>query len=430
MDLWQRIDEELDRSVLLNPPTIHATCLASLQTLTAALRNEELRSAIPESILCKLLKILEIDEPVEAVTEALQSLRNSGGSGWNAHPSLWLQLLSQVMKRIQVEPANLVHLKISLQFFSNLLFCQPQLATTVWDGLKSRLQELLSHREEKVVECAAAATHQMLRNSDQVRREVTGPNWSDLMTSLIESSHRGILYSQLVVRLYLKEGELLALLYDGLEAPTRTRFLHQFSEFCSDCAVGAESWCWISRQFQRGCGSILGTCRDPATMNADDAAQVAACLEILAKGTAYDEQCRTQLQTDEALLTATLELLRNMDVLGRSSAANYFTPVRDHFADVEPHPALGVKAQLVRLVANLVYGHRVNQDHVRRLDVLASILACCNIDARNPLIQQWSILALRNLLEGNEANQKAVASLTQRGGVQPADLERLLQSTS
>lgn len=73
-----------------------------------------------------------------------------------------------------------------------------------------------------------------------------------------------------------------------------------------------------------------------------------------------------------------------MDVLGRSSAANYFTPVRDHFADVEPHPALGVKAQLVRLVANLVYGHRVNQDHVRRLDVLASILACCNIDARNP----------------------------------------------
>ncbi len=115
---------------------------------------------------------------------------------------------------------------------------------------------------------------------------------------------------QLVVRLYLKEGELLALLYDGLEAPTRTRFLHQFSEFCSDCAVGAESWCWISRQFQRGCGSILGTCRDPATMNADDAAQVAACLEILAKGTAYDEQCRTQLQVLAHDSTAVISISR------------------------------------------------------------------------------------------------------------------------
>ena len=107
------------------------------------------------------------------------------------------------------------------------------------------------------------------------------------------------------------------------------------------------------------------------------------------------------------------------------SGSNYFTKIDDHFGAVEPHPALNFKCNLVRLLGNLCYQNLGAQDRARELEAIAPLLECCNLDARNPFIQQWSVLAIRNLCEKNPLNQDVISSMTRRGVVQPTVLENL-----
>lgn len=116
--------------------------------------------------------------------------------------------------------------------------------------------------------------------------------------------------------------------------------------------------------------------------------------------------------------------MRAVHSLGKSGS-NYFSTVPDHFDSVEDHPALNFKSNLVRLLGNLCYGNRTAQDRIRELEAMPPLLECCNLDARNPFIQQWSVLAIRNLCAGNPTNQELIASLTRQGVVQPTVLKDL-----
>lgn len=49
------------------------------------------------------------------------------------------------------------------------------------------------------------------------------------------------------------------------------------------------------------------------------------------------------------------------------------------------------------------------------MEIMQSIFECTNVDARNPLIKEWSILAIRNLCEENLENQEIVRQLTRLG---------------
>lgn len=119
-----------------------------------------------------------------------------------------------------------------------------------------------------------------------------------------------------------------------------------------------------------------------------------------------------------------IDLLRSIHSLGQAGS-NYFTAIDDHFGAVEPHPALNFKCNLVRLLGNLCYQNLTAQNRVRELEAIAPLLECCNLDARNPFIQQWSVLAIRNLCEKNLLNQEVISSMTRRGVVQPTILENL-----
>lgn len=49
------------------------------------------------------------------------------------------------------------------------------------------------------------------------------------------------------------------------------------------------------------------------------------------------------------------------------------------------------------------------------MEIMQSIFDCTNVDARNPLIKEWGILAIRNLCENNLENQEIVHQLTRVG---------------
>jgi len=82
------------------------------------------------------------------------------------------------------------------------------------------------------------------------------------------------------------------------------------------------------------------------------------------------------------------------------------------------------RVDLVRIVANAVHRNPEIQDLVRSVpDGIYAILNQCNIDENSPFLREWGILAVRNLCEGNEANQQVIADLQTQGVVQDSLLE-------
>ncbi|TPX32693.1 hypothetical protein SmJEL517_g04229 [Synchytrium microbalum] len=69
------------------------------------------------------------------------------------------------------------------------------------------------------------------------------------------------------------------------------------------------------------------------------------------------------------------------------------------------------KVNIVGVLGNLCYECREVQDEIRRLGGIPLILSQAHIDDANPWLREYTILAIRNLLEKNTENQQVVASL-------------------
>ncbi|KAJ3159243.1 hypothetical protein HDU86_001846 [Geranomyces michiganensis] len=74
-----------------------------------------------------------------------------------------------------------------------------------------------------------------------------------------------------------------------------------------------------------------------------------------------------------------------------------------------------LKSDLIRIIANLAYEAPEVQDAFRHIGGLHAVLNHCAIDDDNPYIKEHSILALRNLLDSNPANQRLVEQLRPSG---------------
>lgn len=82
-----------------------------------------------------------------------------------------------------------------------------------------------------------------------------------------------------------------------------------------------------------------------------------------------------------------------------------------------------IKSFIIELLANLSHKNKSNQDKIRELHGLETVLSNCVIDDNDPFIKERSIVCIRFLLEGNAENQKIVAELEAKGAVKNEDLE-------
>ncbi|CAL7948482.1 unnamed protein product [Xylocopa violacea] len=126
----------------------------------------------------------------------------------------------------------------------------------------------------------------------------------------------------------------------------------------------------------------------------------------------------------KSLLINCINLLKSIQMIGKQSD-NCFTPLQKLSdvastiqrmtgklflvkTDICRHPTFGFKAGLMRVIGNMSYKNKECQDIIRETDAIPLMLDCCNIDAKNPFIMQWTIFALRNLCEDNPANQEII----------------------
>ncbi|KAI9921274.1 hypothetical protein PsorP6_000693 [Peronosclerospora sorghi] len=123
----------------------------------------------------------------------------------------------------------------------------------------------------------------------------------------------------------------------------------------------------------------------------------------------------TKFDAKEAkeLVLSLLEELERVWNVGRENAAPRAAgSIIQSEAGGEP---CGYRSRLIRVLGNLCFRHRGHQDIVREKGYLPLFLNHCNVDERNPMIREWCLVALRNLCEGNEANQVCINALRPQG---------------
>ncbi|XP_055315990.1 ataxin-10 [Sitodiplosis mosellana] len=178
---------------------------------------------------------------------------------------------------------------------------------------------------------------------------------------------------------------------------------------------------FICRDFKKKSDCVLKTATAVDTIHPHE---VVALLEVIARASA-DERYSHVLASDSSLFINVGCLLRTVHEIGKQqSDSNIFAPVQklnqlapnsSDDTSIERDISYQLKSTLIRTLANLAYKHKENQDLAREMEFLVAVLDSTALDARNPLIKEWSILAIRNLCEGNAENQEIIRQLTKVG---------------
>lgn len=91
----------------------------------------------------------------------------------------------------------------------------------------------------------------------------------------------------------------------------------------------------------------------------------------------------------------------------------------------KPCPYKGFRRDIVALIGNCIYRRRHAQDEIRHRNGILLLLQQCITDEDNPFLREWGIWSVRNMLEGNEENQRIVAELELQGSADVPEIAAL-----
>lgn len=176
----------------------------------------------------------------------------------------------------------------------------------------------------------------------------------------------------------------------------------------------------LTVDFKKKSDCILKTV--PTYVDSIDPFSVLTMLDIIATASAQDKYLKI-LNSDRSLFLNLGCLLQILHKIGKNTDTIFspiqkldaLVPTTNENGDFEKEFSYSFKTKLVKSLANLSHKNKKNQDLAREMEIMQSIFECTNADARNPLIREWSILAIRNLCEDNLENQEMVRSLSKVG---------------
>lgn len=127
---------------------------------------------------------------------------------------------------------------------------------------------------------------------------------------------------------------------------------------------------------------------------------------------AHATEAPVDLLLSAGLLQLLLRLLCELEppAIIRKSMAN-----ADHFIQsstaLKVCPYKGFRRDLVSVIGNCLHGRKHVQEEIRQQNAIPLLLQQCVVDEDNPLLREWGLWSMRNLLEGNAENQQEVAQL-------------------
>ncbi|XP_017866843.1 PREDICTED: ataxin-10 isoform X1 [Drosophila arizonae] len=157
--------------------------------------------------------------------------------------------------------------------------------------------------------------------------------------------------------------------------------------------------------------------------------EVHTLLRIIASASGSEKYAKTYA-ADQSLFINVSSLLRCVIAAGKEPDSCLDKPMTkleevalssNIDADYEARVSFELKTLLVRCTANLLYENVANRGYCLDTQLLPALLECTVMDARNPLMREWSILAIRNACFKCPEAQQVIAQLTLQGAA-PNDL--------
>ncbi|XP_063606784.1 ataxin-10-like [Penaeus indicus] len=340
--------------------------------------------------------------------------------------------------RSEWETAHAALASACVTCLGNMVAANSTTRKLLWSHVRPLLRHLLTYDDWKVSQMASMILHNCLLESELKiefsRDETVHTVLGDLLTLYVHESQFSCFVLFCLELLLCCEG-VVENSWSSLTSKQRllcldvlTAVVCGSTQSKSD-SVPSTAILFLASIFKNEADKIL--CTHIGHLNHDDS-QILARLVNFVCSVAASDTWRPLLQQDTSLLITSVYLLRCMNDIGKVGD-NAFTPI-DRMVDLSDeeimenaasHPAFGFKCDLIRLIAGLVYRHKVNQDQVREIEGLLLLLECTQFDARNPLIKETSIFALRNLLEGNQENQEVIQALRFEGVAENSGLREL-----
>lgn len=284
----------------------------------------------------------------------------------------------------------------------------------------NHISHLLGAKDAKTVNFAASVMGHVIQVDPN---KLTAENWESLLKAVVTHESNFALLSINTV-LKLNPSAILNC-YEAFKVAQRCIFLDILIENEKECCSNPTVIDLVRFRFKQQSTQILTAMK--ASKQPLEPSEVIRLLQILIMVSA-EESTKSLIQDDKSLLIDTVYLLRMIHDLGKEDPNSPFAPVRKVSEEggqrsLETDPAFGFKRDLVRLLGNLCWNHKSNQDEVRELDGIALILDCTSIDERNEFIKEWALFALRNLCSDNRENQAYLSKVDRNGPIQ-ADLEK------
>ncbi|XP_066406027.1 ataxin-10 isoform X1 [Molothrus aeneus] len=452
-----------------------AARLESVRALSGLFREAQPRETAEESVFQDVLEILtstssaieqsckgscglaDLDTCLLLIAECFRCLRNACVEcAKNQHVLRNLGLIStsvhliELLHGIQIkEELLLTALRCSLQFLGNIAAGNGDSQNSIWKcAFPDLFLTCLPYSDEKIVSYCCMVLFTCL-NSERVRELLDPGNLPVALHVLrVYKEQLDSEWSFLIVTEHLlKCPELVKALYAKLSNQERVTLLELMMVKVSDKnSVSSEEMNVFVRHagfladcFQEKCGAVLKLTAAAAAED-EEALVTIRLLDVLCEMTSNSSQLE-HLQAFPGLLETAVDTLRLTHLAGKQ-AVNIFTATHAVTGQEEiSHPAVGFKSHLIRLIGNLCYKNKENQDKVYDLDGISLILDNCSIDDNNPFVSQWAVYAIRNLTEQNEQNQALIAQMERKGladssalqsmglEIQQRDGKLILQST-
>ncbi|DAA29016.1 ataxin-10 [Bos indicus] len=421
--------------------------LEALRALTALFKEQRNRDTAPRTIFQRVLDILKksshavelacrdpsqvehLASSLQLITECFRCLRNAciecsvnQNSIRNLGTIGVAVDLILLFRELRVEQDSLLTaFRCGLQFLGNIASRNEDSQSVVWmHAFPELFLSCLNHPDRKIVAYSSMILFTSL-NSERMKELEENLNIAIDVVEAHQKQPESEWPFLIITDHFLKSPELVKAMYAKMSNQERVTLLDLMIAKIvgdepltkDDAPVFLSHAELIASTFVDQCKIVLKLTSEQHTDD-EEALATIRLLDVLCEMTANTDLLG-YLQVFPGLLERVIDLLRLIHVAGNDST-NIFSACASIKADGDVSSvAEGFKSHLIRLIGNLCYKNKDNQDKVNELDGIPLILDSCGLDDSNPFLTQWVVYAIRNLTEDNSQNQDLIAKMEEQG---------------
>ncbi|XP_076341008.1 ataxin-10 isoform X2 [Tachypleus tridentatus] len=305
----------------------------------------------------------------------------------------------------------LTNVKCGLQFIGNLVTGNTKTQDYCWNIFFDEhhlFNGLLRNQDRKVSEISSMVLFNCL-NFSRIKQLTDTQDGIEITDALITHVAEGLCeWSLFIVKNLVQNEGFFPRCYDSISMRNRLVLLDLVTEELTNKKeseseqfnVPSSAVTLWKEKFKNVAMNMLQTCTNSTQLDLEPL-EVEKILNVLCLISVLPA-LNDDLKQDYELIESLVDTLKSIHLLGKTGT-NYFTPIQSLHEinncslSIQTHPAYGFKKNLIRLIGNVCYECQKNQD-----------MKCSDI-------LQWSVFALRNLLNKNKENQKLVANMSAAG---------------